>query len=359
MNISSLRGAILMRSFRVSMMATALAALPLTAFAQTAAPPAPPRPAQAVAKPKPAAPAPTAPQQAAAATTQGAAATAKSGAGEDVIARVGNTNISADQIRAYVASLGPRERAAFGQDPGLLSQAVRLMLANRLVLQEVAAKKWDQQAAVAEQLDRVRENAVVELYLQTVSAPPASFPSEDDLQKVYDANRASFLMPRQFELAQIFVAVAKDADKAAEDKAKKAVEDLQRRLKAPGADFAALANETNDAKNDAKNGGELGWVAESQIRPEIRTQVMALAKNAVAEPIKLDDGWHIIRLIDTKAAYTRTLPEVRELLIQQMRNERAAVLRRAYIAELLKQHPPVINELALSGLIGGQTPAAR
>jgi parvulin-like peptidyl-prolyl isomerase len=351
MKFAPLRDAIRIRSLRVSIMATALASFPLAASAQTATPPAPPRPAQAVAKPKPAIPAPTVPPQAT--TTQGAAP-AKSAAGEDVIARVGTTNISADQIRAYVASLGPRERAAFGQDPSLLSQAVRLMLANRLVLQEVAAKKWDQQAGIAEQLDRVRESAVVELYLQTVSSPPASFPSEDELQKVYDANRASFLMPRQFELAQIFVALAKDADKAAEDKAKKAV-DIQRKLKAPGADFAALANETNDAKN----GGELGWLAENQIRPEIRTQVMALAKNAIAEPIKLEDGWHIIKLIDTKASYTRTLPEVRELLTQQMRNERAAVLRRTYLAELLKQNPPVINELALSGLIGGQTPAAR
>jgi parvulin-like peptidyl-prolyl isomerase len=356
MNLPPICGAILMRSFRVSMMATAIAGLPLAAFAQTAAPPAQQRPAQAVAKPKPVAPA--APQQATAATTQGAA-TARSGVGEDVIARVGNTNISADQIRAYVASLGPRERAAFGQDPGLLSQAVRLMLANRLVLQEIAAKKWDQQPNVAEQLDRVRESAVVELYLQTISSPPAGFPSDDELQKVYEANRASFLMPRQFELAQIFVAVAKDADKAAEDKAKKTVEDIQRKLKAPGADFAALANETSEAKNGEKNGGDLGWLAENQIRPEIRTQVVALAKNTIAEPIKLDDGWHILKLIDTKAAYTRTLPEMREALVQQMRSERATLLRRAYIAELLKQNPPVINELALSGLIGAQTPSAR
>jgi parvulin-like peptidyl-prolyl isomerase len=204
---------------------------------------------------------------------------------------------------------------------------------------------------------------VAELYLQQVSTPPASFPSEDELQKVYDANRASFLMPRQFELAQIFVALAKDADKAAEDKARKTVEELQRKLKAPGADFAALANETGEAKTDAKTdtktGGALGWLAETQIRPEIRSQVMALAKNAIAEPIKLDDGWHIIKLLDTKASYTKTLPEVREPLIQQLRSERAAMLRRAYLAELLKQHPPVINELALSGLLGGPAPAAR
>jgi peptidylprolyl isomerase len=33
-----------------------------------------------------------------------------------------------------------------------------------------------------------------------------------------------------------------------------------------------------------------------------------------------------------------------------MRAERAAAMRRAYLAELLKQHPPVLNEFALSGL---------
>jgi parvulin-like peptidyl-prolyl isomerase len=364
MNFSLFGDTMRMRSIGASVMLTAVACSPFIAAAQT--PPASQRTAQAVAKPKAGAPAvaaPTAPAQpGAAAVTQGS--TAKNGGdktggdkaagSDDVIARVGSTNISADEVRAYVTALGPRERAALGQDPALLSQAVRMMLANRLVLQEVTAKKWDQQAAVAEQLDRVRENAVVELYLQTVSAPPAAFPSDDELQKVYDANRAAMLMPRQFQLAQIFVALPADADKAADDKAKKSIDDIQRRLKAPGADFAAIANE-----NDAKNGGDLGWLVENQIRPEIRTAVMQLAKNASSEPIRLDDGWHILKVVDTKASYTRTLPEVRDVLVQQMRSERAAAQRRAYIAELLKQHPPVINELALSNLLGDQASAAR
>jgi parvulin-like peptidyl-prolyl isomerase len=232
----------------------------------------------------------------------------------------------------------------------MLSQTVRLLLSNRLVLQEAVAKKWDQQPSVAAQLERAREGAVVELYLQSVSTPPASFPSEDDLQKVYEANRAAFLMPRQFQLTQIYIAAPKEGDKAAEDKAKQELDDVQRKLRAPGADFAAIARGDNNAAKDA---ADLGWVAENQIRPEIRSQVMGLAKNSVSEPIKLDDGWHIIKLIDTKASYTRTLPEVRDQLVQQIRSERSTMMRRAYLAELLKQHPPVLNELALSSLLDG------
>mgnify|MGYP002776864608 CR=1 FL=1 len=279
----------------------------------------------------------------------------RSGSEGQIVARVDSTNISADEVRDFVDALGPREREALGKDRSLLTREVRAMLARRLVLQELAAKKWDQQPAVVEQVARARDNTLVETYLQSVSTPPASFPSEEELQRVYDANRNAFLVPRQYQLAQVFVAVARDADKAAEDKTRKTVEDIQRRLKAPGADFAAIANDSSDVKN----GGDLGWIVESQIRPEIRTTVMELAKGAVSDPIKLDDGWHVIKLVDTKAAYTRTLPEVRDALVQQMRNERAGALRRAYLAELLKQHPPVINELALSNLLGEQVSAAR
>ena len=58
-------------------------------------------------------------------------------------------------------------------------------------------------------------------------------------------------------------------------------------------------------------------------------------------------------------AFVRTLPDVRDALVQRIRNERAAALRRAYLADLLKQHPPEISEMALSGLLGDQSSSAR
>ncbi|HEY8335516.1 MAG TPA: peptidyl-prolyl cis-trans isomerase, partial [Tardiphaga sp.] len=271
---------------------------------------------------------------------------------DEVIARVGNSDVTADDLRSYIAALGPREQAMLAQDPASLSQAVRLLLANRLVLQEVAAKKWDQQPGVAVQLEKVRESALVELYLQSVSMPPAGFPSDDEIQKIYDANRASFLVPRQYQLSQIYIAVAKTADKAAVDAAKKKIDDVARKLKAVGADFAAIARTDSTPSENAERGGDLGLLPEDQIRPEIRAQVAGLSKGAVSEPISLDDGWHILKLVDTKPSYTRTLPELREQLVRQIRAERAAALRRAYLAEMLKQKPPVLNELALSKLLG-------
>lgn len=320
------------------------------AHAQTVAPSAQPRVAQAPAPAKqPARPA--APAAAAPAAANTVAAAKSSG---EVVARVGNNDITADDMRNFIATLGPREQAALSQDPALLSQAVRVMLSNRLVMQELAAKKYDKQPQIEAQLEKVRESALVELYLQSVSNPPANFPSDDDLQKVYEANRASFLVPRQYQIGQIYIAVPKDADKATTDAAKKKVDEVQKKLKAPGADFAAIARADSSAKESGERGGDLGLLPEDQIRPEIRTQLAGLAKGAVSEPITLDDGVHFIRLIDTKVPYTRTLPEVRDALVRQIRQQRAAQLRQNYLAELLKQQPPIINELALAKLLDGK-----
>jgi peptidylprolyl isomerase len=323
---------------------------------QPARPPAPPHTQAVVTPPATLPPAPAATPAKPANLGAGA-----DPAGGDVVARIGNVNITADDVRAFVGGLAPRDQAALAQDPAKLGQAVRLMLANQLVLREALAKKWEQQPPVAAQLDKLRESAIVELYLQSVSAPPAGFPSEAEIESLYEANKAAFLVPRQFLTAQIFVAAPQGADKDTEEKARRKLDDIQRKLKQPGADFAAIARADSEERDTAERGGELGWLIETQIRPEIRAQIAGLAKNAVSDPVRLDDGWHLMKLIDTKAAATRPLAELHDQLAQRLREERAAANRRAYIGKLVAQTPPSINEIALSKLLGagGAAPPSR
>jgi parvulin-like peptidyl-prolyl isomerase len=327
------------------LVALAFAAAP-GAIAQTKTPPQSAAPARAATPP--AAPATPAKPAAADATIKGG----------EVVARVGESDVTAEEVRAALASLDSRQQAAVARDPALLSQTVRAILANRLVLKEALAKKWEQQPAVAAQLARARDNQIVETYLQSLTTPPENYPSEADIKSVYDANATAFLVPRRFQLAQIVVAVAKDADKTAEDAARRKLDDLLKKAKQPGADFAALARSGSDDAATAERDGEIGWVAEPDLRPEIRSQVIGLAKAAITEPVRLDDGWHILKMLDTEASHTRPLAEVRDALVQRIRAERAEVNRRAYIAELFKQTPPVVNEIALSKLLDTKSDAA-
>ncbi|WP_245315832.1 peptidylprolyl isomerase [Bradyrhizobium neotropicale] len=269
----------------------------------------------------------------------------------EVIARVGDSDVTAEEVRATIQLLDARQQAAMARDPALLSQTVRAILANRLVLKEASAKKWEQQPTVVAQLARARESLIVETYLQSVTAPPDSFPSEAEVKSVYEANASALLVPRRFRLAQIVVAVPKDADKAAEDIARKKLEDVMKKVKQTGADFGAIARSASDDTASAEREGEIGWVNEPDLRTEIRGQVTGLPKSGITDAIRLDDGWHIVKLVDTEAAHTRSFAEVRDALVQRMRAERIEANRRAYVAEVLKQSPPVVNEIALSKLL--------
>lgn len=269
----------------------------------------------------------------------------------DIIGRVGGLEMKAAQVRAFVAGLDPAQQKAIVSNPVVLTQVVRQMLAQKLLLQEAAAKKWEKRPEVAAQLERARESAIAESYLSAVAKPPAEFPSESDLQEAYEANMASYLVPRQFELAQIFVALPQGADAAAEKTAKAKLDKIQKRLRGPKADFAAIATEDSDDRMTGLQGGKMGWVAETQLAPDIKPVVTGLPKGSVSEPLRLNDGWHFLKLLDTKPAGAKPLAEVRDQLIQQLRADRAQELRRAYFGGLLAKNPIAINELALQKLV--------
>ncbi|AHF89895.1 peptidyl-prolyl cis-trans isomerase [Opitutaceae bacterium TAV5] len=266
-----------------------------------------------------------------------------------VLARTGDTEIKIEDIRASLETLAPQEQAALARDPNLLNQAVRSLLARQIVLKEALEKKWDQSPAAATALQRARENALVESYLQAVSLPPEGFPSETELKALYEANKAQLIVPRQVRLSQIFVAKPKEA--AALNKARAKLASVEDDLAAAGADFAAIARTSSDERNSAERGGEAGWVLETQLRPEIRAAVAGLALEKIAGPVELDDGWHFVKIHEEKEPQTLAFDQVRGQLTQQIRTEKAKANRQTYLARLLEQNPLVINELALPQLL--------
>ncbi len=265
----------------------------------------------------------------------------------DPLARAGKVEVSFEEARGLVEALPDTDQAALAKDPAMLSQLLRAHLTRRTVIVEAASKKFDQRPAVKAQLERVREQALIDLYLDSVSKPPEGFPSDAEVQAAYDASKASFEVPRQFRVAQIYVAVAKGADKAVESEAKKKLDGIVKKLASKSADFAALAKAESDDAQTAAKGGEIGWLTEAQMVPGIRSTATALARDAVSEPVRLDDGWHVLKLLDARPAGPRPLAEVRDALVSQLRAARARDLRQAYVARLLEQNPPAINELAL------------
>lgn len=267
-----------------------------------------------------------------------------------VIARVGDNEIKIEQIKPFLTGLTAEEKAALESNPALLSQTVRTLILQQILFKEAIASGWDKSPEVIAQLDRLRQGAVAESYIQSIAKVPEGYPSDAEVQSAYDARKDSLLVPKQLRLAQIYIA-APQGDKDADEKAKARIEAVAKSLKASGSDFAAIARDQSEERESASRGGEVGLIAESSIQPEIRAKVSSLPKGGTTDPIRLGDGWYVVRVLDVKDAHTATLPEIKDRLVAALRADRIRQNREAYLAKLQQQNPVALDELGLTNLL--------
>ncbi len=261
----------------------------------------------------------------------------------DGIARLGSTDIPTAELLAFIASLPASTRQQALGDPALMKSLVRVELARIAVLREAKAQKWDQRPDIAARLARARDQELVSSFLRTKSAPAADFPSDAEIEAAYEQSRDSFLTPRQYHLQQIYIAVPAGADAAAQKMAEQKASDLARQVKSPGADFADLARHFSEHKSSADKGGDLGWLAEEEIVPEIKSQIGGMSNDDISEPIRSATGWHIVRMLETKPAGVRPLAEVRDSVIAALRQKKMNSNEEAYVEGLFQKTPPQVN----------------
>jgi peptidylprolyl isomerase len=267
----------------------------------------------------------------------------------DVVARMGTTDIPASALKDFVQTLDPAVRSQALSDPAAMARLIQGELARIAVLKEAEARKWDKRPEVIREIQRVRDEAITASFLKSVSASPPDYPSEAEITSAYDLNRDALMAPRQYRLSQIFVAAPAGSDSAAEAAARRKADDLVRKARIKGADFETLAKANSDA-GPGERGGDLGWAAESAIVPEIRNQIAGMALGEVSDPIRTKSGWHVIHLVDTKAAAPRPLAEVRDSLAAALRQRKAEANEQAYLAGLLAKAPIAVNQARLKTL---------
>jgi peptidylprolyl isomerase len=280
----------------------------------------------------------------------GAASAQQPPAGDAVIGKMGNVEVKTSDVRRIIDAQPPEVRKQIAGGVPELDRLVRNELVRQALLAEAKAKGLDKKPDVVLIMDRAREQALLQVYMNDVARPPANFPSEEDVKQAYEANKAQLAVPAQFELAQIFVSSPEGADKAVATRAQKKAADVAAKAQVKGADFAKLAKENSEHKDTAPKGGDLGWLPESQIFPEIRVAVVKMEKGDVSGPIRSASGWHIVKLVDKRPAGVRPLSEVQDAIANQLRMRRAQEIERSYVEGLIGRTPQTVNQLELSKL---------
>jgi peptidylprolyl isomerase len=266
-----------------------------------------------------------------------------------VVAKSDVVTLRASDLKTLLGDLDPAAQQRLRQQPDALSGVLKQELGRRVLVHEAQDKGWDKRPQVQAMIARARDEVIASSYLQSVAAPPEAYPSADELAQAYKLNQDKFMQPRRYQLAQIYLAVPAGTDpQSATAQAQQAkAQKIAREVKAAPQRFADIARSDSDDKNSAAKGGDLGWAPESQIVPAIKTVVTGLGKGEISDPILAADGWHIVRLLDTRPAAPAALAEVSDQLRQLLRQQRARQSAAAYVSKLESDEHIAVDEIGL------------
>ncbi|OEC38049.1 peptidylprolyl isomerase [Pseudomonas sp. 1D4] len=265
------------------------------------------------------------PEAAVQSTVQVAAAPVASRA---AVARLGALALEADELTALPAE----SREQLREDRPALEAWIRGRLAEKALLQQAEAQGWEDRPEIRRMTRAATEQVLLRTYLEAVSQVPEGYPSDAELQAAYDAGKANWTTPPMLRVAQIFLAVGPERS---EEQVRKQAQDLARRARAEGADFAALARQHSEDRASAEQGGDSGLQPLQQYLPAMRQVLLGLKPGAVSDPVRSQDGYHVLRVLEAQPSRTATLDEVRGRLRDALRAQRQQQVARAYLDGLV------------------------
>lgn len=277
------------------------------------------------------------------AAQQPASAVLQQTASSPAVARLGNQQVAAEELKALFASLPEDARAQLRGNRAALDAWIRSRLAQKAVLEQADAQGWRQRPEVEQQTRAATEQIVFRDYMQSVSQVPADYPSAAELQQAYDSGKAAWMTPPLYRVSQIFLAVA---EPQAVEQVRRQAQELSRKAQAAPADFAALAAQySQDRDSDS------GLQPLQQLLPEVRSAVARLKVGGVSEVVQSAAGFHVLKLTEQQPARTATLDELRERLTQALRAQRQEQIAKAYLEGMLNTATLSIDGAALNQVL--------
>jgi len=146
-------------------------------------------------------------------------------------------------------------------------------------------------------------------------------PDEDDLKTIYEQRKDSFINSERRMASHILVEVATDADAEAQKKGLAKAEALLKRIRA-GEDFAAVAKAESDDAGSKEESGDLGWLEKGVTEAAFESAMFAMKTGDISEPVKTDQGYHVIQLREIQPEAKKTFEEVRAELDSALAKER-------------------------------------
>ncbi len=236
------------------------------------------------------------------------------------------------------------------------SKQVMIFLENVMLFRKLAQEgrelELDKDPVVRQEMiqagDRVLAQRRLALFEASLKTPDFSTAAKER----YVTKKADYLVPEAVHAEHILVS----SNGRSDEEARRRAEEVRTKA-AAGADFKVLVKEYSDDPSSKNNLGDLGFFEKAvpgkpggMVKP-FEDAAFALKKPGEITPvIKTQFGYHVIRLVEKRPERQKSFDEVKDGLIQEMREKFINDAKAVHLSEIKNDKSIVVHEAAIEAL---------
>jgi peptidyl-prolyl cis-trans isomerase SurA len=161
-------------------------------------------------------------------------------------------------------------------------------------------------------------------------------PTDGDVESYYERHMKTG-SNMQVRVSHIFIAIPENADAAKVLERERYAKKILARAQA-GEEFAALAKELSEDGATRAEGGDLGYFGKEMGLPKpVEELVFSMKVGELGGPVRGNQGFHVIKLMDRRAKDVKPLADVREELRNQLRQKEMERQTKIYLDDLRRK----------------------
>lgn len=271
----------------------------------------------------------------------------------EVLARVGETVITTDDVRAEI----DRRRRANRPVPAK-EDLLQEMIDYQALLHRARHMGLPEDPEVKRELN----NLLVGKLLERELAPrrDAVDVTDQEIKAEYEQNREKYGRPAKIRLALLYLECSAKSSEAKRAETRARLEEARRQVLtnppsggrgAAAGGFGALAIECSDDQASRFRGGDIGWLepgASYRWPHEVLEAGFALEKNQVSAVLELEAGMYLVMKTDSREAAITPLEQVEAGLRQRVLVRKQRALDEAFRKESVQQARTIIYREVLA-----------
>lgn len=241
----------------------------------------------------------------------------------DAVARINGEVIRRADYERVLAGLASDRRNG-------IDDAQRRLVLDRLVDEELLIQRG-LELGFARRDQKVRADLTAAVIATVVTEHEDAAPTDDELQRFYDAQRDFFIRPGRLRVRQVFCHVGSAND---EPGARQRAADASQRLRG-GESFGAVVSALGDAEVSPLPDALLPPAKLTDyVGPTVLQAALNLGVGEVSDPVRSTGGYHVLQVVERQADDAQPFAEVRSAVLAEYRRRAGERALRKYLDDL-------------------------